>query len=205
MRISRFFDDLSKAYSAELDDLRTDSEGKDILRSRLAEKRKQVQFLLPMLKSNPEMVAVAFHGGFRFMNPLVMETLTTKEAKQHPSWKSLSESVKLEPWAEPLCQAILKDADGAAFMVTAAGLEYLAKSKHSRQTSPSNAADMDAEDAGRREQDDATSEQNELKEGGDLDGNYGRHGRDDGDDGDDYDLEEAGADWLAEQGFDRKD
>ena len=61
---------------------------------------------------------------------------------------------------------------------------------------------MDAED---REQDDATSEQNELKEGGDLDGNYGRHGRDDGDDGDDYDLEEAGADWLAEQGFDRKD
>ncbi|MBX9869451.1 MAG: hypothetical protein K2X63_06610, partial [Burkholderiaceae bacterium] len=55
-------------------------------------------------------------------------------------------------------------------------------------------------------EDDSEQEaQNELREDGDLDGHYGRHGRDDGDDGDDLDLEEAGADWLAEQGFDRKD
>jgi len=43
----------------------------------------------------------------------------------------------------------------------------------------------------------------------DEDGVYDRNGSrndlDDGDSEDGYDLEEAGADWLAEQGFDRKD
>ncbi len=199
MRYSRFFDDLKSVYKAELEDLRTDSEGKDILRKRLAEKRKQLPLLLPMMPSNPEMVAVAFHEGFRFMNPLVMESLLSKEPKQHPSWEELSATVKLEPWAEPLSLIVLKDVAGSAFMVVAACLEYLNKSKHSRDASPSNTLEEDDEDNGENEAN------NELKESGDLDGQYGRHGRDDGDDGDDYDLGEAGSEWLAEQGFDRKD
>jgi hypothetical protein len=152
-----------------------------------------------MMGSNPEMVAVAFHEGFRFMNPLVMESLLSKEPNQHPSWKELSATVKLEPWAEPLGVIVLKDTGGDAFMVVAACLEYMNKSKQSRHTSLSNVADSDEEDNSENEAND------ELKEDGDLDGNYGRHGRDDGDDGDDYDLGEAGSDWLAEQGFDRKD
>jgi pterin-4a-carbinolamine dehydratase len=199
VKFSRFFEDLISVYNAELDDLRTDSEGKDILRGRLIEKREQLPFLLPMMASNPEMLAVAFHTGFRFMNPLVMESLASKEANKHPTWAELSKTVKLEPWAEKLSEIVLKDADGAAFMVTAACLEYLNKSKQSRQSSPSTSADEDDSD----EQNEDGSE--DLKEHGDLDGNYGRHGRDDGDDGDDYDLGEAGSDWLAEQGFDRKD
>ncbi len=199
MRFSRFFDDLKSVYNAELEDLRTDSEGKDILKKRLLEKRKQLPLLLPMMGSNPEMVAVAFHEGFRFMNPLVMESLLSKEPKQHLSWKELSATVKLEPWAEPLSLIALKDAAGDAFMVVAACLEYMNKSKQSRHASRSEVQETDDEDNSDNEAND------ELKEDGDLDGNYGRHGRDDGDDGDDYDLGEAGSDWLAEQGFDRKD
>lgn len=199
MRYSRFYEELTKVYRAELDDLRTDSEGKDILRSRLNEKRKQLPLLLPMMQTNPEMLAVAFHGGFRFMNPLVMENLLSKEANKQPSWASLADAVKLEAWAEPLAQIVLKDADGAAFLVIAAALEYLQRSKQTRQDGQSRQVEDDVEDDSEQEA------QNELREDGDLDGHYGRHGRDDGDDGDDLDLEEAGADWLAEQGFDRKE
>lgn len=199
MKFSRFFEDLISVYNAELEDLRTDSEGKDILKSRLKEKHEQFPFLLPMMGSNPEMLAVAFHGGFRFMNPLVMESLASKEPNKHPSWKELSATVKLEPWAEKLSQIVLQDASGDAFLVVAACLEYLNKSNKSRQASPSNSLDEEED----KDSDDEGSD--ELKENGDLDGNYGRHGRDDGDDGDDYDLAEAGSEWLVEQGFDRKD
>lgn len=197
MKFSRFFEDLISVYNAEIEDLRTDSEGKDILRARLSEKRAQLPFLLPMMTSNPEMLAAAFHGGFRFMNPLVMESLVSKEANKHPSWKVLSASVKLEPWAEKLSEIVLKEAAGEAFLVVAAALEYLNKSKQSRHASPSNAAD--------EEESEEDGAGDDLKENGDLDGQYGRHGRDDGDDGDDYDLAEAGSEWLVEQGFDRKD
>ena len=39
MKISPFFHDLRSAYQAEIDDLTQDSEGKDVLRKRLAQKR----------------------------------------------------------------------------------------------------------------------------------------------------------------------
>ncbi len=196
MKFSRYFQELMLAYKAELDDLRSDSEGKDVMRHRLKEKREQLAFLLPMMASNPEMLAPAFHDAFLFMNPLSFEGLASKEANKLPSWKSLSSAVKLEPWAEKMAQMVLAEDAGDVFLVTTACLEYLSRSHHTRATT-SNEHDDDAEE---QETEDA-----ELHENGDLDGNYGRHGRDDGDDGDDVDLEEAGADWLAEQGFDRKD
>lgn len=196
MKFSRYFQELMLAYKAELDDLRSDSEGKDVMRHRLKEKREQLRFLLPMMASNPEMLAPAFHDAFLFMNPLSFEALASKEANKLPSWKSLASAVKLEPWAEKMAQMVLAEEAGDAFMVTAACLEYLSRSQHTRVPAISNDEDSDDESA----ESDA-----ELHENGDLDGHYGRHGRDDGDDGDDVDLEEAGADWLAEQGFDRKD
>ncbi len=197
MKFSRYFQELMLAYKAELDDLRSDSEGKDVMRHRLKEKREQLAFLLPMMASNPEMLAPAFHDAFLFMNPLTFESLVSKEANKLPSWRSLSTSVKLEPWAEKMGQLVLAEADGDVFLVTAACLEYLSRSHQTRVKTVSQSED-DEED---QDQDD----EEQLHENGDLDGNYGRHGRDDGDDGDDVDLEEAGADWLAEQGFDRKD
>ncbi|MES2040783.1 MAG: hypothetical protein V4495_23460 [Pseudomonadota bacterium] len=180
--------------------MKSDSEGKNVLKARLREKAEQLPMLLPMMASNPEMLAVAFHEGFIFMNPLTMESLITKEAGSFPSWKTISAAVKLEPWAEPLSRIVLKDPDGETFLVTAAALEYLNRSNTTRKAGASDAAGADED-----EDKEANEENEELKEHGDLDGRYGRHGRDDGDDGDDYDLGEAGADWLAEQGFDRKE
>lgn len=196
MKLSRYFQELMLVYRAELDDLRTDSEGKDVLRHRLKEKREQLPFLLPMMDENPEMLFSAFHGAFLFMNPLSLESLSSKEARQLPAWKSLSAAVKLEPWADKLAQLVLAESGGDAFMVSAACLEYLSRSHQSR--AQAQVAAQDDEEA-----DDENAEHQQDSE--DFDGHYGRHGRDDGDDGDDMDLEEAGADWLAEQGFDRKD
>ncbi len=199
MKLSRYFQELMLVYRAELDDLRTDSEGKDVLRRRLKEKREQLPFLLPMMEENPEMLFSAFHGAFLFMNPLALESLSNKEAHKLPSWKSLASAVKLEPWADPLVQLVLSESSGDAFMVSAACLEYLSRSHQTRTQSQAASAQADLED---EDADEAGGKEHDYE---DADGHYGRHGRDDGDDGDDMDLEEAGADWLAEQGFDRKD
>ncbi len=193
MKLSQYFQDIQSVYVAELEDLTSDSEGKDVLRHRLKEKRDQVPFLLPMMKSNPEMVAVAFHNAFKYLNPLKIESLISKPISQLPHWKDLSKDVRLEPWAESLSKTVLGHADGDQFMVIAAALEYLNKSKDSRAVSPSNASD--------EEQD----EDAEHQDGGVHDVHGVRNDMDDGDSEDGYDLEEAGADFLAEQGFDRKD
>ncbi len=50
MSISPFFTDLRSAYQSELDDLRFDSEGKDVLRQRLADKRQELGFLVKMME-----------------------------------------------------------------------------------------------------------------------------------------------------------
>ena len=198
MKLSHFFEDLMAVYNAEIEDLKSDSDGKNVLKARLREKAEQLPLLLPMMESNPEMLASAFHQGFIFMNPLALESLSTKEKAKLPSWKTLSAAVKLEPWAEPLSKIVLKEEDGEQFLVIAAALEYLHRGQQSRKHSAQTASLND-------EQDEESDAEEEMKENGDLDGHYGRHGRDDGDDGDDYDLDEAGADWLAEQGFDRKE
>lgn len=199
MKLSRFFDDLMAVYNAEIEDLKSDSEGKNVLKARLREKAEQLPMLLPMMASNPEMLASAFHQGFIFLNPLALEALVMKEEAKLPGWKSLSAAVRLEPWAEPLSKIVLKEADGDRFLVIAAALEYLQRGQQTRKQAAGHASDTEDDNAEQNEADE------DMKENGDLDGNYGRHGRDDGDDGDDYDLDEAGADWLAEQGFDRKD
>ena len=67
MKLSRFFDDLMAVYQAEIEDLKSDSEGKNVLKARLREKAQQLPLLLPMMDSNPEMLAPAFHQAFIFM------------------------------------------------------------------------------------------------------------------------------------------
>ncbi len=191
MKTSRFFAELNSVYQAEIEDLKSDSEGKNVLKARLREKRQQLPLLLPMMESNPEMLATAFHEAFRFMNPMQMETLLSKEERNLPDWASLNKAIMLEAWAEPLAKTVLAEAAGNRFLVIAAALEYLLRS-------PGKAAAV----ASRDDDDDEPDDEHEE---GDDDQHDQRFGRDDGDDGDDYDLDEAGADWLAEQGFDRKD
>ena len=60
MSMSAFFRALRTSYQAEIDDLASDSEGRNVLRKRLQEKRTQMPLLKQMMELSPEMVAVVF-------------------------------------------------------------------------------------------------------------------------------------------------
>jgi hypothetical protein len=190
MTISAYFSALCSAYQAELDDLSFDTEGRDVLHQRLAEKRKLLNFLTKMMETNPEMVAVVFHHGFEFKLPAVMAHLLSLESEDLPDWDSLSDAVQLKPWAIELSQIILKEAQGEWFLTVAAALEYV---YHKPALAP--ALPHDVEDADHEQQDadarlDAHDDQRDS----------------DSDSGESPDTgEEAGADWLVEQGFERKE
>ena len=112
MNITPFFLELRSAYQAEIDDLTFDSEGRDVLRQRLADKRKEIAFLVLMMKASPEMVAVIFHHAFEFRAPAVMDNLLSLEADEFPEWRSLADVVLVVPWARELVQTVLKEPGG---------------------------------------------------------------------------------------------
>ena len=178
MSISPFFQTLRSAYQAEIDDLTFDSEGKDILRQRLAQRRKEVGFLLQMMELSPEMVAVVFHQAFRFKLPAAMDDLISHESEELPEWDTLADVVTLLPWAEELAALVRKQPMGDWFMAVAAGLEYMYG-----KVDPSHAAHGDDEDADGEDSDEPESEEEKEARA----------------------REEAGADWMAAQGFDRKE
>lgn len=186
MKISAFFHQLRAGYQSELDDLTFDSEGRDILRQRLAERRKELSFLIQMLELSPEMVAVVFHQGFKFKLPAVMDHLLSLESDEFPEWDSLSDAIQLNPWAKELMQVILKEPLGEWFMTVAAGLEYM-YSKPGAMPAVSHDEDEDEDGDDREEGDDRLDEFDEDEE---------KEARA---------REDAGADWMVEQGFDRKD
>ena len=104
MKLSSYFRDLNSAYQAELDDLTSDSEGKDVLRRRLQDKRREMGFLVQMIDISPEMVAVVFHQAFRFRGAAATfePVFRLRDSFELPDWHSLASAVALEPWAEPL-------------------------------------------------------------------------------------------------------
>ncbi len=183
MSISPFFSDLCSAYNSELDDLRFDSEGRDVLRQRLADKRQELGFLVKMMELSPEMVAVVLHQGFNFRLPAVMDHLLTHEADEFPEWSSLSDAVGIAPWAQDMADTVLLEPGGEWFMTVAAGLEYMA-GKPSAQA----AATGDDDEA---DDDDGPDEFDRDEDGEDHPDSQAR--------------KEAGDDWMADQGFDRKD
>lgn len=185
MRLSHYFEDLKKAYRAEIEDLQTDSEGKNVLAARLKEKRTQFAVLMPMIEFAPEMVAPAFHGGVTFTNPQAMLLLSTVEPEEFPAWAELTHAVHFDAWAEKLVAIALLERGGERFMITTICLEFLLGKNSGKYARHDSSADVSEADEG---------ESNDDDEGG----------RERGDD-DEQDLEEAGADWLAEQGFDRRD
>lgn len=190
MTISPFFLDLRSAYQSELDDLTCDSEGRDVLRQRLADKRQEMAFLVRMMELSPEMVAVVFHQGLTFSEPAVMDHLLTHEADEFPEWSSLVEGIQMTPWAKDLADVVLKEPGGEWFMTVAAGLHYLACKPL-------------AGDAGQQEEDDEDDSDHESEDNGAHDD--GADGSDGAGDGDAQTRKEAGDDWMVEQGFDRKD
>lgn len=181
MSLSPFFHHLRSAYQAELDDLASDSEGTNILAKKLAERRKELGFLLSMLELSPEMVAVVFHQGFRFKRTSVMEDLVRQESEDLPEWDALADSVELMPWAQNLAQQVLQQPAGPWFMSVAAALEYLLNKPDARLA---KADDEDQDDRDDIERD---------PDGLDEDERQSRV------------SEEEGAAWMVEQGFDHKD
>ncbi len=125
MKLSRYFSDHARRYDAEMDDLVSDSEGKNVLDKRLKEKRSQLDFLVVMMDDNPEMLAVAFHQGFRFPSAKAMDLLVALEPEEFPDWDQLAQTIALAPWAVPLAARVLREPTGEIFMVAAACLEYL--------------------------------------------------------------------------------
>lgn len=180
MNKSRYFSDLIKNYLDEVDDLVTDSEGKSVLQKRLNEKRREIDAILPMIEFSPEMVAVAFYGAFGFKSPEIMQQVVLSEPGDaaYFAWAELESELTVSPWATPLIESSLKVEGGDAFLVATAALEFL-RGKDSL-AAPMRESEPEAEN----EKEDGDEEADE-------------NGSDD--------LNEAGAGWLTEQGFDPLD
>ena len=186
MNLSQYFEDLNKAYRAELEDMQTDSEGKNVFAARLKEKRQQFTLLMPMIEFAPEMVAPAFHKGVTFNDPQAMVMLSFLEPEEFPSWVELVEAIHFEAWAENLVAIAVLEPGGERFLTTTICLEFLNGLNAAKHAVRHDISEDDAADS-ERDDDQDHNEHNEHS------------------DGDDRDLEVAGADWLAEQGFDRRD
>ena len=183
MQTSSFFDQLRSAYASEIDDMTFDSEGKNVLRQRLAERRKELAFLRQMMELSPEMVSVVFHQCCRFKNPALIEPVLSLESDELPAWDTLCDAIVLEPWARPLADELCKEPMGEWLLTVAAGLEYLfAKPEHDS-----------AREHGDEEDDGSDKEADSSMDGEDEEEKDARA------------REEAGQDWMVEQGFDRKD
>lgn len=203
MSTSSFFHNLRSAYQAELDDLSTDSEGHDVLSKRLAEKRREMGFLVKMMEISPEMVAVVLHRAFRFAIPAAMDHLVAQDADELPAWAAINDTVEVAPWAHGIVQTILKEPAGDWFMTIAAALEYM----HHKPLTAAERAQFESDG------DDGDDGDEKGKEGGKGDRDELRNERHDDNHTEDHDEEEANAraredagnDWMVEQGFDRKD
>jgi hypothetical protein len=193
MAISSFFHSLRAGYQAEIEDMSFDTDGKNVLRQRLAQRRKELKFLLKMIELSPEMVAVVLHQGMQFQSPAAMRHLLTQESDEFPDWEQLSPTITLAPWAQELVQTIRKEPMGDWFMVVAAGLEFMQSQPHAVRAGAS-AHSQDDDDA---QQDDDQDQEH------DWDDEDGPRSSDDL--RDDIDQEAAEADWMEQQGFDRKD
>jgi hypothetical protein len=176
MTISNFFTDLRSAYQAELDDLSQDSEGKDVLNKRLADKRGEIDFLVKMMELSPEMVAVVFHRAFAFSKPAVMDDLLSFEADELPDWSGLADDIQIAPWAKDLVDKVLSEPGGEWFLTVAATLEYMAGKP------VAHAAQSDDEEDDEEEFDGDAEERADAKA-----------------------RKEAAEDWMVGQGFDRKE
>ena len=186
MTISPFFHNLHSAYQSELDDLTLDSEGKDVLRQRLADKRQELPFLVKMMELSPEMVAVIFHKGLTFSSPAMMDNLLSHEADELPEWSSLAEGITLAPWAQSLADVVLQEPGGEWFLTVVASLEYMAgKPGLAHAVQSDDEEDQDEEDSDGPDEFDRDDNGDDLGEG--------------------KARKEAGDDWMADQGFDRKD
>ena len=115
--------------------------------------------------------------------------MLTLESDEFPDWDSLADAVQLTPWARELAKLFLKEPQGAWFMTVAAVLEYLYHRLPSQHQDPAQGLPHDGQTTptgGRH-----------LDHGHDFDADDESHQQ--------HDHEETSAEWLEDQGFDRKD
>ncbi len=185
MHISPFFRHLRSAYDAEIDDLTFDSEGVNILKRRLTQRRKEMAFLISMIELSPEMVAVVFHQAFKFKSVPLMDHLLSLESDELTDWEELSQALEIAPWAQEFVQLMRQQAQGEWMLAVAAALEYMFHKHDSSYVAEGNAEQQDA-----KEEDADSAPRRRL-------GSDDEH--------DDQAQAEASADWLVDQGFDRKE
>ena len=189
MQISPFFRNLRASYQAEIDDMTFDSDGKDVLRQRLLQRRGEIDFLVHMIEMSPEMVAVVFHQGMRFKSAPALEHLIAQDDDNLPEWDAIQDSMELTPWAHELVAKVREQPLGDWFLTLAAALEFM---YHRHDSSlDTQARDEDDEDA------DAESQNEGPGVPMDSDAVIEAVSR--------KALEEAGAEWMAAQGFERNE
>lgn len=145
---SFYFEDIFERYATEIDDLRSDSEGRDVLKRRMRDKHKEFPFLLSMIDTAPEMVAPAFHGAFRFVSQTLVYGAAHSEPGDgdFPSWSELARTLEIADWARPLIDQCLKQDGGDSFLVTTAVLEHMLGSGLAVRAAPENRRDHDEDD-----------------------------------------------------------
>lgn len=188
MRLSPFFHQLRSAYVAEIEDLSHDTDGAFILQQRLVQRRDELEFLVHMLELSPEMVAVVLHKAFAFRAPLAIEQMLRCEPEDLPDWESLADTITIAPWADAMVQTIRAQPAGDWFMTVAAGAEYMLGM--TGRPIAESATDHDDDDS--HQSADQDDDQTYLSADDDMGSDAKAR-------------DEASADWMVEQGFDRKD
>lgn len=148
MRISRYFTDLMATYVADIEDLKTDSGGDDVLAERLQDKRSQIPDLMPMIATNPEMLAVAFHRSIKVKKAATVLSYLAKEPAEFPAWDSIAPSVEFKPWAISIVENLKGEAGGEQFLLTAVMLEHLYALYEVSEESVEEMEDEESDDLG---------------------------------------------------------
>jgi len=203
MSLSAYFHDLCERYQAEIDDLRDDSEGRNVLQARLRDKRKAFSALLPMISYSPEMVASAFHGAFEFPAPrrAALHDLLQREPGEFLPWGELAQHIGIAGWAQTMIDQVLAEEGGEDFLSSTVGMEFVLSGAGGRGAVRRASADL--HDAG----DETESEETGTEAWAEDDGTR-RTGTGLGDDEDGSDEagdpDASGEDFLEDQGFDRR-
>ena len=177
MKISPYFSQLKESYQSEIDDLRFDSEGKDVLNARLTVKRQLFKELLPMMEIAPEMVAATFHGSITVNDREQMETFVLEGPGALASWEVVSGSLTVRADLAPLIGLALTSDGGDEFLVTMACLQFLFAVQEQTIASEEDEDLSIAEEQGDEQGDEA---------------------------GDQEAGTDKAEDWLSEHGFDRR-
>jgi hypothetical protein len=176
LKKSPYFSELFRSYLDEIDDLVSDSDGRPVLHRRLQDKRREMDALLSMIDFSPEMVAVVFYDAFGFRSAEVMHRLVL---------------------SEPELADFLAWDDLKGHLTLAPWAEALVESSLKVQGGDAFLVATAALEFLRHKDTFAAPAEEPKSESA-------RDDEEDGD-GDADDLGEAGADWLAEQGFETLD